>query len=126
MAKKLYYRFEMYENGEPLGVGIFQGLRRVIDWELDRSLTINMDRLLPIPPVRDIKWEHDCDTISYFTKDGKDKFIGDLQKIAYIVRNQRGNFEVRQTIIALDENDSRILYSDDYQVLLIRETEKVF
>lgn len=126
MAKKLYYRFEMYENGKPLGVGVFQGLRRVIDWELDRNLTRNMDRLLPIPPINMIKSERDCDTISYFTKEGRDRFIADLQKIMYVIRNQRGDFEVRQTIIALDEKSSNILYRDNYQVLLVREAEKVF
>lgn len=101
------YRYELYIDNEYQGCGIFQGMEYIEKSRIIQSLF----KELPIPPSN--VFANTCQTTSFFTEKGKEKFKDSITIAKSIYEEDL--FNVRELIADVDEHD--IVYQDKYQFI---------
>jgi hypothetical protein len=107
----MYYRFEIWLEGEPAGVGFLQGLDDIgLDDDKVDQLISPFDMELPYPPddVLEEGW-----TKSWFTEEGYDHFRSAIDAVCAAYWETDMWEAVR---IAQDDVDD-IVYQDQFQIV---------
>ena len=116
----MYYRYESMFDGKYMGCGIMQGLD-ALDLELDEYefLIRKFNKELPLPTCFDKNKE--MKTISYFTEKGNQFFKKDINliKLAFMSKNFFGVREIVKDSLPKE----KIVYKDDYQIVILLEEE---
>ena len=116
------YRYILTFDGEPQGIGMFQGLSEIDrDEEYIESLE-DLFKELEIPEEVFIKNRF---TTSYFTEKGLEKFKSAIDTLQQTYREYSG-FDIE--LITEDIPEDKIVYQDEYQIIIkgIKEGENVF
>lgn len=116
----MYYRYESMFDGKYMGCGIMQGLD-ALDLELDEYefLIRRFNKELPLPTC--FAENKGIKTISYFTEKGNRFFKKDINliKLAFVSKKF---FGVRKIVKDSLPNE-KIVYKDDYQIVVLLEEE---
>lgn len=116
------YRYILTFDGEPQGIGMFQGLSEIDrDEEYIESLE-DLFKELEIPEEVFIKNHF---TTSYFTEKGLEKFKSAIDTLQQAYRDYSG-FDIE--LITEDIPENKIVYQDEYQIIVkgIKEGENIF
>lgn len=116
------YRYILTFDGEPQGIGMFQGLSEIDrDEEYIESLE-DLFKELEIPEEVFIKNRF---TTSYFTEKGLEKFKSAIDTLQQAYREYSG-FDIE--LITEDIPEDKIVYQDEYQIIIkgIKEGENIF
>lgn len=126
MIPAMYYRFEVWNNDLNKEVGgIFQALGKIIPNDRYSYYLEDIDQELPLPPVRKLKEDFinkyylcSCDTKSYFTEYAFNRYLPQLERLMHYVNENINGYEIRiiKKHISIDDD---IVFSDQYQILLI-------
>ena len=116
------YRYILTFDGEPQGIGMFQGLSEIDrDEEYIESLE-DLFKELEIPEEVFIK---NTFTTSYFTEKGLEKFKSAIDTLQGAYRDYSG-FDIE--LVTEDIPEDKIVYQDEYQIIVkgIKEGENIF
>ena len=117
----MYIRYQVVENGEYMGKGIFQAMHHFMyPEEMTHHIKLFAD--LPIP---NIDFNQYLFTESYFTEKGNKFFEERINMIQDYLEESNSTYAIEKVILEKISNQEAILYEDDYQILLNLQEQEV-